>query len=403
MKRWIVGTIAILSLAAVVWAQAPSPPTGLIINKYYLVVSTSGTGAGTVTGDGINCGSDCNEPYNPNASVTLTATPSSGTFSGWSGACSGTGSCIVTMSQARSVTATFTASVGSLWNAEAAAESLNAQGKLYCHRSFRATGWTEFTANDGVKSYYETNQDASDTRLCGYRWSNSGSPAKASIATSANIGAISTFTGLNGVIGMQTPIFSSGWVLTGYGINPAVPVTELVGPRWGMRFYTRVLPQANNFGRCENTKWTGISTHWTTGGSACAVTGSIALHWNAGGHDLPGFNVCTQYFNNWIRWEQYYNGTYVTNSQTLHDMYVKDLSTGVEYHVQADNWQWPSITDGDRDWIHLYRDPRTVDNGSGQQVSVSGDCRNQYQFLVVAKGLAADERIPPACELEGGC
>jgi hypothetical protein len=41
--------------------------------------------------------------------VTLTATASAGsTFTGWSGACTGTGSCVVTMSAAKSVTATFT-------------------------------------------------------------------------------------------------------------------------------------------------------------------------------------------------------------------------------------------------------------------------------------------------------
>jgi hypothetical protein len=40
--------------------------------------------------------------------VTLVATPGAfSTFAGWSGACSGTGTCVVTMSQARNVTATF--------------------------------------------------------------------------------------------------------------------------------------------------------------------------------------------------------------------------------------------------------------------------------------------------------
>ncbi|NJD92276.1 MAG: choice-of-anchor D domain-containing protein, partial [Geobacter sp.] len=47
--------------------------------------------------------------FSSNITVTLTATPDNGSvFAGWSGDCSGSGSCSVTMSQARSVTATFT-------------------------------------------------------------------------------------------------------------------------------------------------------------------------------------------------------------------------------------------------------------------------------------------------------
>jgi hypothetical protein len=76
-----------------------------------LTVATSGNGSGTVSSSpaGINCGSACSHAYSTGTGVTLTATPASGSvFSGWSGACSGTGTCNVTMSQARSVTATFT-------------------------------------------------------------------------------------------------------------------------------------------------------------------------------------------------------------------------------------------------------------------------------------------------------
>ena len=77
-----------------------------------LTVTKAGTGSGTVTSSpaGINCGSDCSESYASGTNVTLTAAPGAGsTFAGWSGACSGTGSCAVTMSAARSVTATFNA------------------------------------------------------------------------------------------------------------------------------------------------------------------------------------------------------------------------------------------------------------------------------------------------------
>lgn len=83
-----------------------------------LSVTKSGTGAGSLTSNpaGIDCGSACSDDaaeFALGSSVTLTASPDIGSsFSFWSGGgCSGTSStCTVTMSQARSVEATFTAS-----------------------------------------------------------------------------------------------------------------------------------------------------------------------------------------------------------------------------------------------------------------------------------------------------
>jgi len=80
--------------------------------SYTLTVTKSGTGSGTVTSSpsGINCGSQCSASFTQGTSVTLTATASAGsTFAGWSGACSGTGTCFVTMDANKSVTATFSA------------------------------------------------------------------------------------------------------------------------------------------------------------------------------------------------------------------------------------------------------------------------------------------------------
>jgi hypothetical protein len=59
---------------------------------------------------GINCGATCTASYTSGTSLTLTATPASGsTFSGWSGSgCSGTGPCTVTLSANTAVTATLT-------------------------------------------------------------------------------------------------------------------------------------------------------------------------------------------------------------------------------------------------------------------------------------------------------
>ena len=77
-----------------------------------LSVTKTGAGTGTVSSSpaGINCGATCSASFPASSSVTLTATPASGSsFAGWGGACSGTGACAVTMSAARSVTASFTA------------------------------------------------------------------------------------------------------------------------------------------------------------------------------------------------------------------------------------------------------------------------------------------------------
>src|SRR5271157_3022711 len=76
---------------------------------YTLTVSTIGSGTVTSTDGFINCPGTCSHSYLGNSQVTLNATPAQGwTFSGWSGACSGTGSCVVTMTQNLSVSATFT-------------------------------------------------------------------------------------------------------------------------------------------------------------------------------------------------------------------------------------------------------------------------------------------------------
>ena len=72
-------------------------------------LSVSKVGSGTITDTGINCGTDCTESYTAGTSVTLTASPASGwSFAGWSGDCSGTGNCNLTMNSDKNVTATFT-------------------------------------------------------------------------------------------------------------------------------------------------------------------------------------------------------------------------------------------------------------------------------------------------------
>lgn len=85
-------------------------PLDATVQNYTLSVSRQGAGSGTVTSSpaGINCGSTCSASFAASTPVTLTAQAAAGsTFAGWSGACTGTGSCSVAMDAAKSVTASF--------------------------------------------------------------------------------------------------------------------------------------------------------------------------------------------------------------------------------------------------------------------------------------------------------
>jgi Divergent InlB B-repeat domain len=93
---------------------ARSGPAELLFlpGLYALSVGKTGSGSGVVTSSpaGIDCGVACNGSYAAGAVVTLSATPTTGSrFNGWSGDCSGTGTCTLTVSAARSVNADFAA------------------------------------------------------------------------------------------------------------------------------------------------------------------------------------------------------------------------------------------------------------------------------------------------------
>jgi hypothetical protein len=87
--------------------------------SYTLTLSATGSGTGAVTGSGISCPGSCSQSYPAGTTVTLSPTPALGsTFSSWSGACTGSGSCTLTMDAAKSITATFTAVPAAATHAE---------------------------------------------------------------------------------------------------------------------------------------------------------------------------------------------------------------------------------------------------------------------------------------------
>jgi hypothetical protein len=94
------------------WAFAESSNSLRIPAARQLSVSSDGSGLGIITSapTGIDCGQTCSFGAYQGDQFTLTATPEAHSeFTGWSGPCSGAGTCEVTLGSADlAVTATFT-------------------------------------------------------------------------------------------------------------------------------------------------------------------------------------------------------------------------------------------------------------------------------------------------------
>lgn len=97
-------TVTVTQATNVSATFAAAPPT-----SFTLAVTAGNGGRVASQPAGIDCGSTCSASFGAGTDVTLTATPSQGfNFQSWSGACSGSAvTCTVTMSAARSVSATF--------------------------------------------------------------------------------------------------------------------------------------------------------------------------------------------------------------------------------------------------------------------------------------------------------
>jgi hypothetical protein len=89
---------------------AKSVTASFALQSFALTVTKAGSGAGTVTSSpaGISCPGTCSAAYFYNTPVTLTVHPGGKSrFGGWTGDCAGTSTCVVSMTAAHAVTATF--------------------------------------------------------------------------------------------------------------------------------------------------------------------------------------------------------------------------------------------------------------------------------------------------------
>ena len=153
------------------------------VKQFTLSVANAGSGSGTVTSSpvGIDCGTDCSEILTIGTQVALSATPSPDSFfAGWSGGCSGTGACTVTMNSDTAVTANFTKRLllsspngGEIWKKGTTQPitwtSVGLAGKIKVDYSGDGgTTWTNIispTGNDGTQKWKVNKTPTNQARL----------------------------------------------------------------------------------------------------------------------------------------------------------------------------------------------------------------------------------------------
>ncbi len=130
------GACAGTGSCVVMMDAAKSVVASFTTNTVSLAVTRAGSGDGRITSSpaGIDCGAMCTGTYDINSAVTLTATPdATSTFAGWTGACTGTGTCSITMNASQSVTATFIPKNYNLSVSRTGAGSVvSSTGGIYC-------------------------------------------------------------------------------------------------------------------------------------------------------------------------------------------------------------------------------------------------------------------------------
>src|SRR5258705_6382761 len=139
--------------------SAARTATARFTSRRLTVTKTSvGGGSGTVTGRAFSCGQVCFQDFPPNTQVTITAIPDSDAgFGGWKGCASTSGpggvDCNVTMTAAKTVTATFskfTLTISRSGNGSVASVPSGIACPSICSASFAAGQSVTLTATPGA-------------------------------------------------------------------------------------------------------------------------------------------------------------------------------------------------------------------------------------------------------------
>jgi uncharacterized repeat protein (TIGR02543 family) len=205
----------------VVTMDAAKNVTASFYERPLLTVTKDGNGSGLVESDppGIDCGVTCTARFDDSTVVTLTATSAADSdFVGWGGACSGTDPCVLTMNEAKDVTATFSLKtyvltvnragngMGSVLSDPA---GINNCSTVTCTASFDHGTMVTLTATANTLSTFDG-------------WSGEGCSGTGSCTVMVDAGRTVTAT-------FNTHLIYLPLVMGGSGVTPTGPDFSMVG------------------------------------------------------------------------------------------------------------------------------------------------------------------------------
>lgn len=251
------GAIA-LEIAA---GQSGPPPTTSTLS-----LTVSGTGSVSFA-PAFQSGGTCTNPATTSCSavylmtdnVTLTAAaPSGWSFSGWSGACSGTGTCALAMSANRSVTATF---VQSAPTTHVLTLSVNGSGQVVFSIAPQSGGTCATPATTSCTAVFLATDNVTLTPGTGFTgWSGDCSgTGTCALAMSADHAVTVTFSSGGGGGAITQTVLASG----NNAVNQRIYTTESIAPAPNVLITVAVLGHNSTAAPASPTLSGGGMTAWT--------------------------------------------------------------------------------------------------------------------------------------------
>ncbi len=253
---------------------------GPVAVKHTLTVAVGGSGTGAVTSTptGLACASGtCTFEFDEGTQVALAASPSNGMFLGWSEACSGPGTCAVTMDRDQTVAALFGMPGEALWSFQlggtvrdgANAVAVDSQSDVYAAGTFEGSfmvGSTTLTSAGNGDIFVVKLAGATGELLWVKSFGSSGEDSAVAIALDASDNVYIT-----GVFG--GPIDFGGGVKTPVGSPDGflVKLDSAGNHDWSTTFGGQFIDSASGL---------------AVGGSSVVVVGSFSSAMTVGGQNL---------------------------------------------------------------------------------------------------------------------